>query len=228
MPEVTIDTREPWEKAASHFSRFDVDSRVDTLNENSGHPKADFLIELDEGETFGIQRKSANDFVSTMTDGDRDLKRDLFQLRNYHDHSALLIEGFWKFTGSQIALRRGRSYVQTGLSARSWHNFVLSQQIRGTMYVHTTEFRETCAVVAWFADYMGGSPTPPVASIEDPATVLQILPGIGPELADRIEARFDNPFRAMMNLDRWQQEVEGIGPKKYVRVKEFLKRQNDD
>ena len=53
-----------------------------------------------------------------------------------------------------------------------------------------------------------------------PADSLELLPGIGKVLADRIvERRQLKPFRAEIDIT----EVPGIGPKLYERIKPYLK-----
>ena len=53
-----------------------------------------------------------------------------------------------------------------------------------------------------------------------PADSLELLPGIGRTLADRIiEFRQTHPFRAEIDIT----EVKGIGPRLYERIKPYLK-----
>ena len=53
-----------------------------------------------------------------------------------------------------------------------------------------------------------------------PADSLELLPGVGKTIADRIvEYRLIKPFRAEIDIT----EVKGIGPKMYERLKPYLK-----
>jgi ERCC4-type nuclease len=199
---VVVDSREPWEQIAENF----ISDGFHNFHTEKLEHKTDFLVE-GEDEVLGIQRKQVNDLVSSLTT----LKDDLHELRQRRDVSMLLVEGRWKISGANIALRRGRSLVEA-VPISTWHNFMFSQQRRGTLLAYTTSLSETCKVLARAEEWMQSGMSPPVSSVSDPSTLLQFFPGIGPKLASRVEGEFGGVYPAFMNVENWD-EVSGIGEK---------------
>lgn len=215
-PEIVVDSREPWEQVIEYLTDFGAtNTRLDTLNANSGHPKADYIV--DSGMELAIQRKTCNDFVGSLDS----LKDDLYELRTAHEASALLIEGSWRNVGSQVGLRRGKEVVPV-CSLDTWHNFILSQQLRGTMYIQTMGLSETCMVLVNLASYLNGDWSPPTSKVDDPSLLLQMLPGVGPTLAGRIIDQYGDVLEALQWIDTWADEVDGVGPTTNERVLNHL------
>lgn len=197
---VVVDSREPWEQIAENF----IEGGFHNFHTEKLEHKADFLVEGD-GETLAIQRKAVNDLVSSLDT----LKDDMHELRQHHEPTMLLVEGTWKVAGSNIALRRGSSLVEA-CRLSTWHNFMFSQQRRGTLLGYTTCLSETCKVLARSERWMQKGMSPPTSEISDPSTILQFFPGVGPKLAERITDEFGDAKTALEQIESWD-EVSGIG-----------------
>lgn len=209
---IRIDTREPSVAIADTlvekvgFTEF----AVETL-----YHGADFVLDVNDSET-GIQRKRVNDFVGSIGD----LKETLFDTRTRYDHSVLLLEGEWQTAGGSIGLRRGKKIV-TVMDLNQWHNFLVSQQLRGTLYVRTASRAETCRVLVSLHGYLADSQSAPVSAADDPRDVLLLLPGIGPERAEAVLDEYGHVHRALANLYRWE-EIDGIGAQTRQTVIDWL------
>lgn len=209
---IIVDTREPWERIIDHLGEIGAEPeyRVDTL-----HHKIDFEITPEE-DVIGVQRKTCNDFVSSIDT----LKDDLYELRQHCDIPVFLLEGDWRLAGSTIGLRRGSSIVQT-VPTQAWHNFIISQQLREMVYVRTSSLKDTCRVLVHLHDYFQGVQSPPVDDIGGPEQILQMFPDIGPGLAQNLLDNYENVYTALKYIDRWD-EVDGIGGKTRMNVKQWL------
>lgn len=222
-PDLLVDTREPWEEIADRLSDIPgpYSYEIRTLNDNHGHPKADFVVQPPDGLELAIQRKTAHDYASSLDT----LKDDLYRLRTGHEASMLLVEGDWEVAGDQIALRRGRRVVPS-LGLPTWHNFILSQQVRGTMYARTSSLTETCrALVSWI-EWCKGDLSPPTSHAGDPATWLATLPRIGPQRAQAIIDEYQDGADALQAVQDWE-EVAGIGEVTHQAVLDWLTDQDD-
>ena len=208
--EIIIDTREQkWEKMFQYLDELDAPPyRLDTL-----HHKADFIIR--NHHELAIQRKQIDDFVGSIGD----LKEDLQELRANYEMGALLIEGDWQLMGGSIAQRRGNTVHQT-ITAEQLHNFLLSQQLRGTLFLKTSGLKETCRILVNSHGYLDG-PISGDKTPESPAVLLGSFPGIGPATTGAIISHFGDAHTALQNIDRWQ-EVKGVGPKTQEQVEEWL------
>lgn len=167
--------------------------------------KADYVIDSGDFD-FAIQRKSVNDFVGSLST----LKDDMAELRNHWGLSALLLEGNWRVAGQSVALRRGRT-VQQSVGLKDWHNFIISQQLRGSLYIRTNNVRETALVLWYYHEYMKGQMTAPKTRVEDSSVLLTMLPNIGPKRAGDILEVYDDPYAALLDIHSWDDNVEGIG-----------------
>lgn len=207
--EIIIDSREPWEGVFNHMAELDApEYRLEALDH-----KADYIIR-NEAE-LAIQRKTISDFASSLDT----LKEDLFKLRTHYEYSALLLEGDWKVVNGAVALRRGSNYHQT-IPVTTLHNFVLSQQIRGTMLLQTMNLEETCRLMVDYYDYLDGDiPTGP--SGRNPSTILTLFPGIGPTTAGRLMEKYGNVGDALDDIENWD-DIKGIGDKKIEGVLSWL------
>lgn len=208
--EIVVDSREPWERVFDYLEEYNAPQhRLEAL-EN----KADFVV--DNAEEVAIQRKEVNDFVGSLDT----LKDDLFELRTHHDNSALLIEGRWRVSsGGVVLIRRGSSWSQT-IPVEHLHKFVLSQQLRGTLFIRTTDLRETCQWLVNAFEYMDGSVQAGPSS-ESPVVLLTLFPGIGPGLAEEILEEYGTVGDALSNVENWE-DVHGIGAKTIESVDDWL------
>ena len=200
---IQIDTREPWEDFVDAFNRCEVDFDVfvEKLDD-----KADFLIR-NNGRELAIQRKRVNDFANSIDS----LKNTMHILRTNYENTALLIERDWTYGGTEIAVRRGRKKHRV-MGMDQWHNFILSQQFRGSMYIRTTDLYESTYAMKSAHSWLGKDLTVPTSHIDDPSVILQMIPGIGPKTCERLIATYGDALSAMQCIDSWD-DVDGIGEK---------------
>lgn len=219
---VVIDTREPYEEVGDNMAEVGFfDWRFEALNEPE-HPKTDYLV--GDEEKLAIQRKEVNDFVGSIGD----LGEELHEMRqsDHHDMTALLIEGSWKVTQKNIALRRGRTLKEV-VSMDVWHRFLLSQQARGTMFIRSTCLAETSYLIQSLDGWLQKMKTPPLDTITSPDMILQLVPGIGPQTAGTLvdgDEGFGSAYEALLHIGEWE-DVDGIGPKTQERAIQFFKKE---
>lgn len=196
-----IDTREPYEEIIDKL----IDVGYSDYDIEKLEHKTDFLFHGEQ--EFGIQRKTVNDFVSSLDT----LKDDLHELRQHNDLTGLLLEGEWQTAGQSIALRRGASLVET-VPISSWHNFMLSQQLRGTVLIRTTSLSETCKTLAAVDAWLDSDMSAPTTQADDPETMLTMIPSIGPGRANKLMREYDSTYDALVHVGDWD-GVNGIGEK---------------
>lgn len=202
---IVVDSREPWEAVfdclGAHPDVEPADYKLEALN-GPEHPKTDYLVA--DGK-LAVQRKEINDFVSSLGD----LKDELFAMRKAHEFSMILVEGDWMVADGRVALDRGASVEKT-VPVQTLHNFVVSQQLRGTVFVRTSALSETVQTVVAMDAFVRGPMRPPIEASDDPTMLLQLIPGIGPLLSGKLAAHYGSAYNALVNIGQWT-EVDGVG-----------------
>lgn len=211
---IIIDTRE--QKRAKLMEYLADYSDVGFWPEKLDHG-ADYLIENES--QLAIQRKSVNDFCNSIGDG---LKDTLYELRSNHELSALLLEGSYRVVGNRIGTRRGGKVVQT-IRLSSAHNFILSQQLRGTMFFWTADLKDTAYLLADAHSYLDGSVSAST-TIDSPEEFASLVPNIGPKRVESLSRNFDGDWlQAFQGFpERWA-EADGIGPATVDEIRAWLR-----
>lgn len=195
--------------------------KVSTLCEQRG---ADFLF-IAHGQWVGIQRKEVQDFLASAADGR--LAKEIAQLQECQ-YRVLIIEGRvqWTLDDEMMTKGYGRAWTKN-----QWRGFIWSIQNRGIWIHYTDDIGDTdstlCAMEGWFTKdkhtALDRRPGPMSLwghpSNEDYQRHLVMgLPGVGPELADRIVKHFDGvPFGWRITEDELTQ-VKGVGKKKAEQI----------
>lgn len=195
--------------------------KVSTLCEARG---ADFLFVANK-QWVGIQRKEVQDFLSSVADGR--LQKELAQLQSCA-HKILIIEGKvqWTNEGEMMGKGYGRTWTR-----KQWRGILWGIQSRGIWIEYTDSIGDTILTLnwieSWFSKDSHGSlerRPGPVSLWGHPSNddyqrhLVMGLPGVGPELADRICKRFKGvPFGWRITEDELTQ-VEGIGKKKAATI----------
>lgn len=208
--EIIIDSREPWERMFEYLEGLDApEYRLDPLDH-----KADYVLR--NADELAIQRKEMNDFVSSLDT----LKKDLYELRANYQYSALLLEGHWRVSNSGVLLlRRGSSWSET-IPVQQFHNFVVAQQLRGTLCFYTVDLQETAQLLVNAHDYIDGEiQTAP--NFGSPVAVLTMFPGVGAKVAGRLWDEYNTLGNALDNVEEWE-HVRGIGEKTQEEVLDWL------
>lgn len=193
------------------------DRKVSSLCEQRG---ADFLF-VAHGQWVGIQRKEIQDFIASLGDGR--LQKELAQLQSCH-HRILILEGkvSWTTEGEMLGKGYGRTWTR-----KQWRGVLWGIRNYGVWVDFTDNLSDTDITLTWIEQYFTkdnhNSLTRrpgPVSLWGQPSNedyqrhLVMGLPGVGPELADRIVRTFNGvPFGWRITKEDLLQ-VDGIGKKK--------------
>jgi len=176
--------------------------------------KGDYII----SDLCAFERKTVHDFVYTLTR--RYLFEQLFKLKEVYAKPFILIEGYmpiiYKFSKIQPASVWGAM-------------FALAKQ--GIYMIHTNSYKETIDFLYTAAkqEQIIEKRIPAVHPIKKTETLaeaqiffLASLPNIGREKAIALLKSYQAPLNALINVDRWQKDVHGLGPVITKKVKQVI------
>lgn len=188
---------------------------------------ADILITRDK-ERIGIQRKEVMDLLGSVEN--KLLGKQLNQMAQLRT-KILLIEGRMQFTLTGEFM--GKSYGEAWNQKKIW-GLLMSIQRKGVWIITTENLSETVECVQYLEGYFkkkthrgldvrGGvsSPWGKPTNREYAVYMLQGLPMIGPEIAERIYDTFGLPLRLTVTPEQLM-EIDGIGEKKARAIWEGL------
>lgn len=170
------------------------------------HPlsKGDYIL----SDRCAIERKTVHDFVYTLTH--RYLFEQLFGLKEAYPTAMVLLEGYlpiiYKFT------RINPSAVWGAM-------FALARQ--GIALIHTTNYKESIDFLYTAArqEQIVEKRAPVVHAVKKTETLpdaqlyfIASLPNIGREKALAILKSYQTPMNALINVDGWARDVNGLGP----------------
>lgn len=174
------------------------------------------------GRWFGIQRKEISDLINSIHDGR--LQREIAQMQGRLEIAVLIVEGSvkWTLDGELVGNGWGKGWTR-----RQHRGLLWSVESKGVWTAQTGTVRET---IDWVQDFelwcgkdrhhslerrpgpsgMWGKPD----HREYGCHLLMGLPGVGPELANRIYEHFGGvPWEWRVGMEELM-EVQGIGKKK--------------
>ena len=176
--------------------------------------KGDYII----SDLCAFERKTVHDFVYTLTR--RYLFEQLFKLKEVYAKPFILVEGYlpiiYKFSKIQPSSVWGAM-------------FALAKQ--GIFMVQTTSYKETIDFLYTAArqEQIVEKRVPVVHPVKKTETLAEAqvffmasLPNIGREKAIALLRSYQAPLNALINVDQWQKEVHGLGPKITEKVKQVL------
>lgn len=188
--------------------------KVSSLPEQWG---CDFLFPAN-GQWIGIQRKTIPDLIASVQDGR--LAKEVAQIKRV-DVAILIIEGQVKWTvegNMVIGSNFGQSWTRKQFKGVLW-----SVRLKGIWVEFSDGIQETIQTLAWLESWFLKSQHRSLDRRPGPSSVwgkladrdyarhlVMGLPGVGPELADRIVDRFGVPF-AWKLTEKELTEIEGIG-----------------
>lgn len=205
--------------------------KVSSLCEARG---ADFLF-VAHGQWVGVQRKEIQDFLSSVADGR--LQKELAQLQSCH-HRILILEGkvSWTNEGEMMGKGYGRTWTK-----KQWRSVLWGVRARGIWVEFTESMADTGQTLdwleGWFTKDSHGSldrRPGPVSLWGHPSNedyqrhLIMGLPGVGPELADRICREFKGVPFGWKITEGDLLRVEGIGKKKAASIYKALERAEDN
>jgi len=176
--------------------------------------KGDYIL----SDLCAVERKTVHDFVYTLTR--RYLFEQLFKLKEVYVKPFILIEGYlpivYKFSKIQPASVWGAM-------------FAIAKQ--GIFMIHTSSYKETIDFLYTAAkqEQIVEKRAPIVHAIKKTETLadaqiffIASLPNIGREKAVSILNSYQTPINALLNVDRWVKEADGLGPIITERVRQVL------
>ena len=211
MSLVTVDDREARTKVVKELRKLGVDFVIKRLE----------VADYDVGGIYGIERKTANDFINSIID--RRLFDQATYLRETYDTPILLVEGDFisilyyrnislnAIFGAIAALAENRISVVQTQSPRLTAQFiyVLARRLEKSKrkYVPPTKKR----VIKMNASV-------PVVQLN----LISSIPGISYEMAERILKHFKTPRKFFTAPSSEIKKVPGIGEKRVKKIVEVL------
>lgn len=190
------------------------------------------------GQRWGVQRKEVKDLIASLEDGRLTRERAMM---GRVDHAVLMIEGRMQWTGDGMLMGGkstggfGRDYRYSEIMGRVW-----GMAAEGVWIVQTGGLEETCRAVEVLEKWSRKdkhqslrSREPLVSTWGRPRSrefaiyMLTGLPGVGPEIAERIVGRFGRlPWRWDVTREELL-AVEGVGKKKVEMMMHALSVEDD-
>ncbi|MDG6222413.1 MAG: ERCC4 domain-containing protein [Candidatus Bathyarchaeota archaeon] len=176
--------------------------------------KGDYVI----SNQCAFERKTVNDFVYSLTR--RFLFDQLFTLQECYEKPFILIEGYLPIV-----------YKYSKIQPTSVWGAMFAIAKQGINLMHTNSYKETVDFLYTAAkqEQIVEKRSPvihPVKKTESLAEsqifFMASLPNIGREKAVSILNTYQCPLNALNNVDRWQNDVNGLGPKITKKVKEVI------
>ena len=176
--------------------------------------KGDYVI----SNVCAFERKTVSDFVYTLTR--RYLFDQLYTLQECYEKPFILIEGYLPIV---------YKYSKIQPSSIWGAMFALAKQ--GINLMHTTSYKETVDFLYTAAkqEQIVKKRHPVVHPVKKHGTLadaqiffMASLPNIGREKAVSLLNAYQCPLNALINIDQWLREVNGLGPKITKKVKDVI------
>lgn len=181
---------------------------------------ADFMF-FTHGYWVGIQRKEISDLIASLADGR--LAREVAQMQSL-DQRILLVEGNVRFTNDGEMM--DRPFGQK-LTEKQWRGLLWSVRSKDIWVDYTADIDDTIRTLAWLEEWFKRDKHSSLERRPGPVSLwgtpnnedyqrhlIMGLPGVGPELAERIRAAFGGvPFGWRITAEDLK-SVDGIGVKK--------------
>ncbi|MGD8505292.1 MAG: ERCC4 domain-containing protein [Candidatus Bathyarchaeota archaeon] len=177
-------------------------------------PKGDYVL----SNVCAVERKTVHDFVYTLMR--RHLFDQLFKLKEVYSNPIILIEGYMP-----IIYKFSRIKPSSVWGAM----FALAKQ--GIALIHTTSYKETVDFLYTAAkqEQIVEKRIPAIHPVKKTETLadaqlffMASLPNIGRERAISLLNAYQTPMNALLNTERWAENVHGLGPKIAEKTKQVL------
>jgi Fanconi anemia group M protein len=168
-------------------------------------------------EKVAIERKTAQDFVSSLIDPKRNLFRQIGDLTRTYDRPILILEG--------------RDLYTRQVAASSIRGALASLAVDyGVPIIPTEDMEETASVIALLAKREQKEGREPKVHGHKTARTLKeqqeylisSIPSVGPAVAKNLLRHFGSIERVMNATQEELQEVEKVGPKIAERIRELV------
>lgn len=201
---------------------------IGTVSSRPEQYGADFMF-FAHKQWVGVQRKEISDLIASLADGR--LAREVAMMQSL-DHRILIVEGNVRFTNSGEMM--DRPFGQQ-LTEKQWKGLLWSVRLKQIWVEFSDSTDNTIQQLAWLEEWfkrdkhsslerrpgpvsLWGNPT----NEDYQRHLIMGLPGVGPELAERIVKRFGGvPWRWDIKFEDLL-EIEGIGKKKAEAIYQCL------
>lgn len=182
--------------------------------------KGDYVI----SDRCAIERKTVQDFAYTLTR--RFLFDQIYGLKDLYAIPIILLEGYLPII-----------YKYTGINPSAIWGAMFALARQSIPLVHTTNYKETIDFLytASKQEQIVERRTPVVHAAKKTETLsdaqiyfIASLPNIGHEKAQAILKSYQTPMKALANVDRWAEEVHGLGPIISRKVKKLLNTSHEE
>lgn len=182
--------------------------------------KGDYVI----SHLCAFERKTVSDFVYTLTR--RYLFDQLLTLKECYEKPFILIEGYLPII-----------YKYSKIQPASVWGAMFSLAMQGINLMHTNSHKETVDFLYTAAkqEQLIEKRSPVVHPVKKHDTLsdaqiffMASLPNIGREKAVSLLNSYQCPLNALNNVDRWQKDVHGLGPKITKKVKDVIHKTYDE
>jgi len=210
---IYVDTREPMKEFRDVLQYY-----LEHSKEKDKFPEIEY-----EALTYGdyqiigkhhcmiVERKEYHDYCSSITDY---LKERMEHIRLENEYSMLLVEGEpLRYNQHDIYVDVGKCEPQKSRSYQATTNFILSQQLNGSLYDHTKDYKETVLKLICYWRYLDSLPKTKISYHCDGwQKWLSMAPFVGKNLALKARVNYNSCFDALLDIDEWAKEktIEGI------------------
>lgn len=205
-PVIYVDTREKKSKIVQTLDRTNgILVKLDTLD------TADYVV----SERVGIERKTLDDFVNSITESERDILTQIKELSNAYSRPVLLVEG-----GTGVEDLYGRAQVSEEAIRSMLQTIAIDFNVK-LLFTHSVT--ETVAQLQTLArreqeennkkvNPHGVKDTESLPSKQE--YVISSIPDIGPVTAQKLLTEFESPLEVVTASVSELESIDGIGPSK--------------
>ena len=211
---IIVDTREPMEKFESNwvfFYKNAKDNKNLPVFKYQALPYGDYLI-CTKNHRLLIERKEVHDYCRSL--GER-LDDRFNHMRIENERTMLLIEGDPDWTDQDFVYRwnyQRQVYIRA-IDVKTFKNFPLSQQLNGSMFVQTRDYKDTVLTIINYYYYLNELLASEKKIIDKPwERWFSLAPFVGKRSAKKLIQKYDNCYDALVNIEEWanKEVIDGI------------------
>jgi ERCC4-type nuclease len=175
---------------------------------------------------IGVQRKEVSDLLSSVADGR--LGKGCQQMQTHCGIKVLIIEGDVRWTNNGEMMGRGE--YGRKWTRKQWKGLLWSVRMKGIWVEFSDDIADTVEQVLWLKEWQDKGTHRALDTRPGPSSVwgnprnedyqrhlVQGLPGVGYELAERIVGKFGVPFTWSVSVEDLM-TVPGIGRVKAEKI----------
>jgi hypothetical protein len=205
---IIIDTREPIEKFNTAYFDFALHAKSsEEVPSCKLHalPYGDYLI-CTKNYRLLIERKEFHDYCRSLGDN---LEERFNHMRIENDLTMLLVEGNPEMMDQNAVYRRDnhRQYLQRAASFKTYKNFQLRQQLNGSMFAQTIDYKDTVFTIFSYYHFFRDLPIADTKYIHKPwERWFSLAPFVGKRLTRKLTLKYDSCYDALVNIEDWATE----------------------